>query len=161
MRGVILQAMVLIAVAAGAVSAGETPKVVGRVVMMIGEEEYKTWETLPAFAKEELEPAGFRVRVVHADEKDKNNFPGLVEALRDADVLVVSVRRRAMPVEQMDAIKAHLAAGKGLVGIRTACHALRRGGRRSGNWRRGWWIGRGLIRRCWEGITMTTGRPVR
>ncbi len=94
------------------------------VVMLIGEDEYKTWETLPAFAKSTLEPAGFHVTIIQPDANDKNNFPGLVEALRDADVLLVSVRRRAMPPAQMDAIKAYLAAGKGLVGIRTACHAF-------------------------------------
>lgn len=94
------------------------------VVFMIGEDEYHTWETLPEFGKKDLEPRGYRVTIVHADPADKNNFPGLVDALRTADALVLSVRRRTPPREQLDAVRAHLAAGRPLVGIRTACHAF-------------------------------------
>ena len=94
------------------------------VVFMIGEDEYHTWETLPEFAERDLRPRGYRVTVVNADPTDKNNFPGLVDALRTADLLVVSVRRRTPKSEQLDAVRAHLAAGKPLVGIRTASHAF-------------------------------------
>jgi type 1 glutamine amidotransferase len=94
------------------------------VVFMIGEDEYHTWETLPEFARKELEPRGYRVTIVNADSADKNSFPGLVEALRTADLLVLSVRRRTPPAEQLDAVRAYLAAGKPLVGVRTACHAF-------------------------------------
>ena len=94
------------------------------IVFMIGEDEYHTWETLPDFAKRELEPKGYRVTIVQQDAKDKNNFPGLVDALRSADLLFVSVRRRTPPVEQLNAVRAHVDAGKPLVGIRTACHAF-------------------------------------
>ncbi len=91
---------------------------------MIGEDEYKTWETLPEFAKSELESRGYRVTIIQADAADKNNFPGLIQALRDADLLFVSVRRRTPYKEQLDAIRAWLNAGKPLVGIRTTCHAF-------------------------------------
>src|SRR5438046_816139 len=84
------------------------PKHNPHIVFMIGEDEYKTWETLPEFAKTDLEPKGFRVTVIQADAKDKNNFPGLVEALRDADLLFISLRRRAPFKEQLDAVKTHL-----------------------------------------------------
>ena len=94
------------------------------LVVMIGEDEYKTWETLPEFAKTDLEPAGYRVTLIHADKTDKNNFPGLTAALGDADLLFISVRRRTPYQEQLDAIHAHLAAGKPLLGIRTASHAF-------------------------------------
>ncbi len=94
------------------------------VVFMIGEDEYHTWETLPEFARTDLEPKGYRVTIVQQDAQDKNNFPGLVDALKSADLLFVSVRRRTPPVDQMKAIRAHLEAGKPLVGIRTACHAF-------------------------------------
>jgi type 1 glutamine amidotransferase len=94
------------------------------VVFMIGEDEYHTWETLPEFAERDLKAQGYRVTIVQADARDKNSFPGLVEALRTADLLFVSVRRRTPPTEQLDAVRAHLAAGKPLVGIRTACHAF-------------------------------------
>lgn len=94
------------------------------VVIMIGEDEYKTWETLPVFAEKHLRQAGFRVTVVQEDAADKNNFPGIVAALKDADLLLVSVRRRTPVKEQLDAVRAHLAAGRALVGIRTASHAF-------------------------------------
>jgi type 1 glutamine amidotransferase len=94
------------------------------VVFMIGEDEYKTWETLPEFADKELKPRGYRVTIIHADVADKNNFPGLIAALKDADMLFVSVRRRTPIKEQLDALRGYLNAGKPLVGIRTASHAF-------------------------------------
>jgi len=94
------------------------------IVFMIGEDEYKTWETLPDFAAKDLKAAGYRTTIVHADAGDKNNFGGLVAALKDADLLFVSVRRRTPMKEQLDAVRAHLDAGKPLVGIRTASHAF-------------------------------------
>jgi type 1 glutamine amidotransferase len=95
-----------------------------RIVVLIGEDEYRTWETLPAFADAELKPRGYAVTVVHQDPGDKHRFPGLETALRDADLLVVSVRRRAPPRAQLDAIRAHLGAGRPLIGLRTASHAF-------------------------------------
>lgn len=95
-----------------------------RIVMMIGEDEYHTWETLPEFAGSDLKAAGYEVTIINGDEADKNNFPGLVPALEKADLLILSVRRRTPPKEQLDAVRAYLAAGKPLVGIRTACHAF-------------------------------------
>lgn len=100
------------------------PAQAANLVFMIGEDEYLTWETLPEFAKKDVEPLGHRVTIIHADMADKNNFPGLVEALKDADLLLVSVRRRTPLKEQLDAVRAYLAAGKPLVGIRTASHAF-------------------------------------
>jgi len=91
---------------------------------MIGEEEYHTWETLPEFAKADLEPLGYRTTFIVADAADKNSFPGLVDALRDADLLFLSVRRRTPQAAQLDAVRAYLASGRPLVGIRTACHAF-------------------------------------
>lgn len=94
------------------------------VVFMIGEDEYKTWETLPDFAAKDLKAAGYRTTIIQADASDKNNFSGLIPALKDADLLFVSVRRRTPVKEQLDAVRAHLDAGKPLVGIRTASHAF-------------------------------------
>lgn len=95
-----------------------------RVVFLIGEDEYKTWETLPAFAKNQLGWRGVGVSIIQQDAQGKHRFPGLIEALRDADLLLLSARRRALPKEQLEAVRAHLEAGKPLVGIRTASHAF-------------------------------------
>ncbi|MFM2095669.1 MAG: hypothetical protein RIS70_2793, partial [Planctomycetota bacterium] len=94
------------------------------IVMMIGEDEYKTDVTLPEFAKSELEPRGFEVTVVHSDAADKNRFPGIVQALSRADLLFISVRRRTPPAEELEAVRQFIASGKPVVGIRTASHAF-------------------------------------
>lgn len=94
------------------------------LVFMIGEDEYETWTTLPEFAEKDLKPAGYRVTILHADKAEKNSWPGLGEALRRADLLFVSVRRRTPLKEQLEAVRAHVAAGKPLIGIRTASHAF-------------------------------------
>ena len=95
-----------------------------KLVFMIGEDEYHTWETLPEFAQKDLKPLGYRTVIIIPDATDKHRFPGLVEALLDADLLFVSVRRRTPLAEELAAIRAHLAAGKPLIGIRTASHAF-------------------------------------
>lgn len=96
-----------------------------RVVLLIGEDEYHTWETLPEWAAKDLQPAGFEPRVFLADAQDKHRFPGFREAMREgADLLLVSVRRRALPKEDLDLVRAHVAQGRPVIGIRTASHAF-------------------------------------
>jgi type 1 glutamine amidotransferase len=95
-----------------------------RIVFLIGEDEYKTWETLPAFATNDLAWRGFQLSIVQQSPDDKHRFPGFTEAMREADLLFVSLRRRALPKDQLDLVRAHLQAGKPLIGIRTACHAF-------------------------------------
>jgi type 1 glutamine amidotransferase len=93
------------------------------IVFMIGENEYDTKTTLPAFAKKELEPRGIRCSFAVAPSDTSNDFPGL-DALRDADLLFVSIRRRTPSAEQMALVRKHIEAGKPVVGIRTASHAF-------------------------------------
>jgi type 1 glutamine amidotransferase len=95
-----------------------------RAVVMIGEDEYHTRETLPQFVADELVPRGFSVTVCREGPSDPGRFPGLARALDDADLVVVSVRRRALPPEELAMLRRHLEAGRGLVGIRTASHAF-------------------------------------
>lgn len=94
------------------------------LVTLVGEDEYYTWDSLPAFVGTELETRGVRISVLHEDPRNPGDFPGLLEALRDADALLVSVRRRALPPAQMTAIRRHLEQGRALVGIRTTSHAF-------------------------------------
>lgn len=93
------------------------------VLFMIGEPGYHTAKTLPKFAKDHLAPLGFKSTFVFPSEDAPNHFPGL-EKLPDADVLFLSVRRRALSTTQLDLIKAHLNAGKGVVAIRTSSHGF-------------------------------------
>ena len=94
-----------------------------KLVMLIAEPEYETAQTLPAFAAAHL-ARDFRVVVVSGSmSPGATAFDGLAE-LADADVLLVSVRRRTPPKAQLDAIRRHVLAGKPVVGIRTASHAF-------------------------------------
>lgn len=93
-----------------------------RLVMLIAEREYQTNETLPAFALKHL-GHDFSVDYVFAAPKDKNTLKG-IELVKDADVLLISVRRRALPKEQLAIIKQYVEEGKPLVAIRTASHAF-------------------------------------
>jgi type 1 glutamine amidotransferase len=104
------------------------------VFFIIGETEYGTSETLPAFAKKELEPRGIRSTFSILPSATDEEFPNF-DGLRDADLLFVSVRRHAPPKAQMDAIRAWVTAGKPVVGIRTATHAFgKRKGETEGAW---------------------------
>lgn len=94
-----------------------------RIVFMIGEDGYRTAETLPAFIQRELDPLGFRSTVVRADSRDPNHFPGL-EVLKEADLLFLSVRRRTPPEKELALVREHLEKGKPLVAIRTSSHAF-------------------------------------
>ncbi|MDX2036213.1 MAG: isochorismatase family protein [Isosphaeraceae bacterium] len=94
-----------------------------RIALVIGDDEYRTETTLPAFAAADLIRKEFQVEHVFASESDKNDFPN-VAAIDAADLLVISTRRRFPRAEQLAAIRAHVAAGKPIVGIRTASHAF-------------------------------------
>lgn len=93
-----------------------------RLVIVMAEQEYRTNETLPKFAAEHL-GKHFSIEYVFADAEDRNNVRGIA-AVKNAAVLFVSVRRRVLPKEQLALIRKHVAAGKPVVGIRTASHAF-------------------------------------
>ncbi len=92
------------------------------LVFAIAEDEYHASETLPAFAKEELQthPA-FKCIFLQSDSK--TDLPGL-EALKTADGLVMFMRRRTLPEGQIKAFEAYFETGRPIVGIRTACHSF-------------------------------------
>lgn len=92
------------------------------LVVLCAEREYRTNESLPKFAKEHLGD-DFRVSFVWDDANDTNSLPG-IDVITDADLLLVSVRRRTLPTDQLKFVRDHVAAGKPLAGIRTASHAF-------------------------------------
>ncbi len=101
-----------------------------RVVLVSGDEEYRSEEGLPQLAKILAERHGFDCTVLFAVDPDgtinpnrSDNIPGL-EALRKADLLVILARFRALPDEQMREIVNYVDAGKPVVGLRTATHAF-------------------------------------
>lgn len=94
-----------------------------RVVIATAEQEYETERTLTEFAATEL-GKDFSVQIVYGDLDERNTLPGVEDALADADVLLLSVRRRWLPQRQMDAVRGFIESGGSVVGIRTASHAF-------------------------------------
>jgi type 1 glutamine amidotransferase len=114
-----------------AVAGGEGPGQGKKVVLVSGDEEYRSEEALTQLAKILAAHHGFDCTVLYAiDPKtgeinpdEQQNIPGL-EALRDADLMVIATRFRNLPDEQMKEIDDYLRAGKPVVGMRTATHAF-------------------------------------
>jgi type 1 glutamine amidotransferase len=92
------------------------------VVIAIGEDEYHAKETLPDFAKAELQDKlHLSLKIVQSD--NKADMPGL-EALKQADLLIMFLRRRELPAPQLQLFKDYFDSGKPVVAIRTSCHAF-------------------------------------
>jgi hypothetical protein len=85
---------------------------------------YEAVPFLRGFAGTELKALGHRVTIVEGNHPLPTHFEGLESAVPTADLLLVFVRRATPPAAQLEAIRAHLAAGKPLLGIRTANHAF-------------------------------------
>jgi nicotinamidase-related amidase len=92
------------------------------LVVLCAEREYLTHESLPKFAAEHL-GHDFRVSFVWDDVDDRNNLPG-IDVVADADILLISVRRRTLPKQQAKFVREFVASGKPVIGIRTASHAF-------------------------------------
>ncbi len=101
------------------------------IVLISGDEEYRSEETIPQLAKILAKHHGFKCTVLFAiDKKDGTinplelkNIPGL-EALKTADLMVIFTRFRDLPDDQMKHIVDYLETGKPVVGLRTATHAF-------------------------------------
>lgn len=101
------------------------------IVLIGGDEEYRSEESLPQLAKILSTFHGFRCTVLFAiDPKDgtinpdrTDNIPGL-EALDTADLMVIQTRFRNLPDDQMKHVADYIESGKPIVGIRTATHAF-------------------------------------
>jgi len=115
-----------------AVFEGETGPGKGKhIVLVSGDEEYRSEETLPQLAKILAKHHGFKCTVLFAiDSKDgtinpnqTDNIPGL-EALDSADLMVIFTRFRNLPDEQMQHVVKYVESGRPIVGLRTATHAF-------------------------------------
>ena len=102
------------------------------IVLVSGDEEYRSEEALPQLAKILSQRHGFNCTVLFAQDPKQpgiinpnylHNIPGL-EQLSKADMMVIFTRFRALPDEQMQHIDTYLKSGKPVLGIRTATHAF-------------------------------------
>lgn len=102
------------------------------VVLVAGDEEYRTEETMPMLAKLLSQKHGFKCTVVFsfgpdgAVYIDPNNQKGLrgLEALDTADLMIIGTRFRQPDEDQAEHITKFLNAGKPVIGIRTSTHAF-------------------------------------
>ena len=101
------------------------------IVLVSGDEEYRSEEALPMLGKVLATHHGFKCTVLFAinpetgeiDPENQTNIPGL-QHLESADMMILFTRFRELPDEQMKYIVDYTNAGKPVMGLRTATHAF-------------------------------------
>lgn len=100
------------------------------VVLIAGDHEYRSEEAFPQLAKILSKEHGFKTTVLFSQDADGTinpdnvaNIPGL-EALKSADLMVLGLRFRDLPDDQMQYIADYVAAGKPIIALRTSTHAF-------------------------------------
>ncbi|MHC5211891.1 MAG: ThuA domain-containing protein [Planctomycetota bacterium] len=118
----------------------ETPRLPGadvlpgrgkHIVLVAGDEEYRSEEALPMLARILAVRHGFRCTVLFSQDVEsgtidpgaRGHIPGLA-ALDDADLMVLFTRFRRLPDADMGHIVDYVESGRPLIGIRTATHAF-------------------------------------
>ena len=110
---------------------GDGPGAGRKVVLVAGDEEYRSEEAMPMLGKLLSVRHGFECTVLFSidaetgaiDPEEQTNIPGL-EALSDADLMVIATRFRELPDEQMKHLVDYVESGRPIVGLRTATHAF-------------------------------------
>ena len=101
------------------------------VVLIAGDEEYRSEESCPMLAKILNKHHGFKTTVLFSvdpdegfvDPNNQRNIPGM-DAITTADVVIIGTRFRKLPDEQFQPLADYLNAGKPIIGFRTATHAF-------------------------------------
>ena len=101
------------------------------IVLVAGDEEYRTEESMPMLAKILSQKHGFECKVLFPWDKDgkyidPNNQQGVRgwHHLKDADLMLIGTRFRRPAPEEAKHITNFLNAGKPVIGIRTSTHAF-------------------------------------
>lgn len=99
------------------------------IVFIASDHEYRSEESLPALARILAKRYGFACTVFFGLDENGNILPGSsnirgLEALDDADLMVIFTRFLNLPDEEMRHIDAYLRRGGPVVGLRTATHAF-------------------------------------
>lgn len=110
---------------------GDGPGAGRKVVLIAGDEEYRSEEAMPMLGKLLSVRHGFECVVLFSidaetgaiDPEEQTNIPGL-EALADADLMIIATRFRELPDEQMKHVVDYVESGRPIVGLRTATHAF-------------------------------------
>jgi type 1 glutamine amidotransferase len=91
------------------------------IVLISGEYEYFSSNSLPAF--KQLLETNYQFHCTYLERTTGNDIPG-IEALDNADLAIVFIRRMTLPDEQLARLKKFVASGKPVIGLRTASHAF-------------------------------------
>ncbi len=100
------------------------------IVLMAGDDEYRSEELIPQLGRILAVHHGFKCTVLFPigpdgtiDPGARNNIPGLA-ALDGADLCILMLRFRELPDAQMKHFADYVAAGKPIIGLRTSTHAF-------------------------------------
>ncbi|MBC8065466.1 MAG: ThuA domain-containing protein [Chlorobia bacterium] len=111
-------------------SGGSGPGKGKHIVLLAGDEEYRSEEGLPQLAKILSTRHGFKCTVLFSinekgeiDPNVTSNQPGL-EALAKADLCIMLLRFRCWPDSQMKHFADYLDSGKPIIALRTSTHAF-------------------------------------
>ncbi len=95
-----------------------------KVVLISGEYEYQSRQTLPLLAQVlRTNLNAETVVLLRPEAPGQQTIPGL-EALDTADLLVLFMRRMTLPESELARFKTYLSQGKPLVALRTASHSF-------------------------------------
>ncbi|MEK0445850.1 MAG: hypothetical protein RLZZ399_1171 [Verrucomicrobiota bacterium] len=100
------------------------------VVLLAGDEEYRSEEALPMLAKILSQRHGFKCTVLFSVDADGTINPdngkslSHPEALDSADAMILSLRFRNWPEEALAKFEKAYLAGKPIIGLRTSTHAF-------------------------------------
>lgn len=92
------------------------------LAVVINEPEYETIRTLPLYLDDRIR-SDYRISMFYGSQTAENEFPG-IEQIQSADALLLSVRRRTPPTDQLNQFRQFVDNGKPVIGIRTANHAF-------------------------------------
>jgi len=110
------------------------------VVFVTGDEEYRSEESMPMIAKILAKEHGFRCTMCYALDKDGTINPSRLDhidgldALKDADLMIMFTRWRNLPDEQFQKIQDYANSGRPMIGFRTASHAFKFNGGPNAKW---------------------------
>lgn len=101
------------------------------IVLLSGDEEYRSEESMPALGQILAKQHGFKCTVLFAinpetgeiDPEYGGNIPGM-QALETADLMILCLRFRDLPDEQMQHFVDYVNSGRPIMGLRTATHAF-------------------------------------
>ena len=101
------------------------------IVLISGDEEYRSEESNPMLGKILSQHHGFNCTVLfsmssdgkYIDPNNQKNIPGF-EAIKDADLVIIGTRFRQLDQASYQVLADYLNAGKPIIGYRTATHAF-------------------------------------